>query len=119
MIEFIARHPGLTYSSLLTLIALIVYFYKGNESKAALLIAGKLDTIAEKLDGLYSKDAERKRDIKDLSIRTAKLETCFATQVQRCNDREMSCPGKQAHSILDRMRDRQRDAIEKERVKDA
>ena len=115
MSDFIMKHPQFVYIVCSLLIGLLIYFYKGNESKAALLIAGKLDNIAEKLDGLYKKDVDRKFEIKKVSDRVSKLETSFSAQVQRCNDREASCPGKQASHALERMRDRQRDVIEKDR----
>ena len=104
MSDFIATHPEFTYILLGLLGMMVVFLYKGNENKAALLIAGKLDTIAEKLDVLFSKDTERKSEAKLLEARTARLEASCAKQVQRCDDRERHCPGNEIKQSLERAR---------------
>jgi hypothetical protein len=105
---FIAEYPGVVYLVVLGMGCLVGYFYKGNETKSALLIAGKLDMIAEKLDILFKKDKERNN-------RIGRLETSQAKQIQRCDDRENICPGYKAQQVLTRCRDKQITQIEKER----
>jgi len=87
MADFITQHPNFAYILLTLMGGLALYFYRGNENKAAMLIAGKLDMIAEKLDVLFEKDRDR-------SARISQLETALAKQVQRCDDRAHTCSRK-------------------------
>ena len=102
MTKFIATYPGTIYIILTLFGLLVVYLWRSNESKAALLIATKLDQIVEKLDVLFAKVGVREDEAREIERRAAKLAKDLATQKQRCDDRERSCPGKLACKTLDR-----------------
>lgn len=80
---------------LLTLFGCVIwlawYFYQDSMNKAAELLGEKLDTIVEKLDVLFSKDNERKKDFRELSEKVSWLAQDLNAQKQHCND--TACKG--------------------------
>ena len=107
--NIIVEHPEATGAAVFFLIGVVGYLYKTNTGKDAALIASKLDNIAEKFDVLFARDEKRSADI--MCIKTA-----LAKQVQRCDDRENNCPGKQAVHSLSKQAERQIKESEKARI---
>jgi hypothetical protein len=106
--EFIRLHPNFVLSIGGILLGLIVYLYKQNETKSARLIADKLEDIVTGLNKLFKLDERKASTLSDHERR-------LSVQERRCDDREESCPGKQACRTLSRQEDHQIFRSSKER----
>lgn len=106
MTDFITQHASIVFYAFVSVIGVAVYFYKASDNKSNLIISNKLDNIEEKIDGLCKKDIERKSEIKILYERTSKLDSLFAAQTQRCDDRATSCLGREARQEVERLKEK-------------
>lgn len=107
MLEFVGAHPGVAVALMgglvsigLGISAIAIFFYKSNNNAAAALIASELKNLGEKLDAIFTKIERQDAKIDGLTDKQAKLETKVAQQVQRCDDRERSCPGREVKQSL-------------------
>lgn len=96
MLEFVMKNPGATVVLMGTLVALIIYLFKKNESTTSKMIADKLDAISAQLNRLFQYNDSKEARISAVEDKVARLE-------QRCDDREKNCPGDRTQKVLDRI----------------